>query len=164
MQEEKIIKRDKIKNAYLVVNNKDKKKNNKRKKDKKVAETTPYKKHTEQSNDKGFFYGAAGHKKKQCTNFHAWRAKNDTLLNLVYSEVNLTSVPIHMWWTDSSATTHISVSMQGYLSCQKPIESERYIYMGDDKSVEVEVIEIFKIIVMNWIFFGFEWDINCTVV
>ena len=37
--------------------------------------------------------------------------KKGTLLNLVCSEVNLTSVPKHTWWIDSSATTHISVSM-----------------------------------------------------
>ena len=96
------------------------------------------------------------HKKKPYTNFHAWRAKKDTLLNLVYYEVNLTLVPKHMWWTDSGAITYISVSMRGYLSCRKPIDGERYIYMGDGKLVEVEVIETFKIIVKNWILFGFE--------
>ena len=71
------------------------------------------------------------------------------LLNLVCSKVNLTSVTRHMWWTDSGATTHTTVSMRGCLSCRKPIDSERYIYVSDNKSIEVEVIETFKIIVKN---------------
>ena len=68
------------------------------------------------------------------------------LLNLDYSEVNLTSVPKHTCWIDSSATTHTSVSMQGYLSCQKPIDGERYIYVGDGKSIEVEAIGMFRLL------------------
>ncbi|KAJ4724491.1 hypothetical protein OWV82_003478 [Melia azedarach] len=78
---------------------------------------------------------AEGHKKKQCTNYHAWRAKRSMLLNLVCSEVNLSSVPRHTWWIDYGATTHISVSMQGCLSCRKPNDVERYIYVGDGKTV-----------------------------
>ena len=96
---------------------KNKKKKNKRKKDKKAVDTTPQKKHKEQSKDKCFFCGVIGHKKKQFTNYHVWRAKKDMLLNLVCSVVNLTSVPRHTWWIDSGATTHISVSMQDCLSC-----------------------------------------------
>ena len=90
MQEEKRIKRDRTESAHLIATSKDKKK------DKEVLDMTLQKKHKEQSNDKYFFYGAAGHKKKQCTNFHAWRAKKGTLFNLVYSEVNLMLVPRHM--------------------------------------------------------------------
>ena len=88
-----------------------------RKKDKEVAEV-PYQKkqHKEKQVDVCFFYRAVGHKKKQCTNYHSWRAKKGTLLNLVSSEVNLILVPKHTWWIDSGATTHISVSMQGCLS------------------------------------------------
>ena len=99
---------------------------------------TLQKKQKERSDDKCFFYGAARHKKKKCTNYHAWRAKKGMFLNLVYSKVNLTLVPRHMWWIDYRAITHISVSMQGCLSCQKLTDTERYVFMGDDKSVEVE--------------------------
>ena len=42
--------------------------------------------------DEYFFCGAAGHKKKQCTNYHAWCVKKGMLLNLICFEVNLTSV------------------------------------------------------------------------
>ena len=63
------------------------------------------------------------------------------LLSLVCYKVNLTSVPRHTWWLDSAATTHISLSMQGCLSClscRKPSDDERYIYVGDGNPVEVE--------------------------
>ena len=56
------------------------------------------------------------------------------LLSLVFSKVNLTSVPRHTWWIDSGATTHINVSMQG---CRKPSDGERYIYVADGKTIEV---------------------------
>ena len=122
-------------------------KGKKRKKDKEAVEV-PYQKkqHKEKKVDGCFFYGATGRKKKQCTNYHAWHAKKGTLLNLVCSEVNLTSVPKHTWWIDSGATTHISVSMQGYLSCRKPNDGERYIFVGDGKKVEVEAIGIFRLL------------------
>ena len=81
-----------------------------------ATDTTPQKKHKEQYDDKFFFCGTAGHKKKHCTNYHAWRAKKGMLLNLICSEINLTLVPRHTWWINSGATTHISVSMQGCLS------------------------------------------------
>jgi hypothetical protein len=48
--------------------------------------------------------------KKNCTNYHAWRAKKG-IFSLVYEEVNSVSVSIDTWWIDSGATTHISVSM-----------------------------------------------------
>ena len=105
-----------------------------------------------------FFYGAARHKKKQCTNYHAWHAKKGTLLNLVCSEVNLTSVPKHTWWIDSGATTHITVSMQGCLSCRKPNDGERYIFIGNGKKVEVEAIGIFRLLLKS----GTYLDLNET--
>ena len=124
VQEKERLKKEKIESAHLTGTSKDKGK--KRKKDKEAVEV-PYQKkqHKEKRVDGCFFCGAVGHKKKQCTNYHAWRAKKGTLLNIVCSEVNLTSVPKHTWWIDSGATTHISVSMQGCLSCRKPNNGER---------------------------------------
>ena len=136
-------------------------KGKKRKKDKGTAEVSYQKKqHKEKKVDGCFFCGTAGHKKKQCTNYHAWHTKKGTLLNLVYSEVNLTSVPKHTWWIDSSATTRISVSMQGCLSCRKPNDGERYIFVGDGKKVEVEVIRTFRLLLKS----GTYLDLNETFV
>ena len=144
VQEEERLKQEKIESAHLTGTSKDYGK--KRKKDKEAAEV-PYQKkqHKEKRFDGCFFCGAVGHKKKQCTNYHAWRAKKGTLLNLVFSEVNLTSVPKHTWWIDSGPTTHISVSMQGYLSCRNPNDGERYIFVGDGKKVKVEAIKTFRL-------------------
>ena len=82
------------------------------------------------------------------------------LLNLVCYEVNLTSVPRHTWWIDFDATIQISVSMQGCLSCRKPSNGERYIYVDDDKSVEVEEIDTLRLLLRS----GFYLDLNKTFV
>ena len=71
--------------------------------------------------------------------YHAWHAKKCTILTLICFEVNLTSIPINTWWLDSSATTHIAVSMQGCLSYQKLNDGERYIFVVDGKLMEIDV-------------------------
>ncbi|KAL0368209.1 UNVERIFIED_CONTAM: hypothetical protein Scaly_1039800 [Sesamum calycinum] len=58
---------------------------------------------------------------------------------LVCSEVNLTLVSRHTWWIDSGATTHISVSMQDCLSCRRPTDVERYIYVGGGKGKQTNM-------------------------
>ena len=72
----------------------------------------------------------------------------------------MTSVPKHNWWIDSGATTHISVSMQGCLSCRKPNDGERYIFVGDGKKVEVEAIGTFRLFLKSGTYF----DLNETYV
>lgn len=84
--------------------------------------------------------------KKKCHKYHAWRAKKGTFLTLVCFEVNLASVPRNTWWLDFGATANISVSMKGCLNYRKPNDVERYIYVGDGKSVEVEVIGYFRLL------------------
>ena len=70
VQEEERLKQEKIQSSHLVGTSKDKWK--KRKKDKEVVEV-PYEKkqHKEKKVDGCFFCGVAGHKKRQCTNYHA---------------------------------------------------------------------------------------------
>ena len=83
---------------------------------------------------------------EHCTNYQAQRAKKDMLLILAYSKVNLTSVPRHMWWIDSDVIIHISMSIQGCLNYRKSSDGERYIYMDNDKIVEVEAIRNFRLL------------------
>ncbi|XP_065859319.1 uncharacterized protein [Euphorbia lathyris] len=126
VQEEERLQQDKTESAHLVVASKNVHKR------KKVAGPAPQKRQKVQIPEDGcFFCKVAGHMRKDCTKYHAWRAKKGTpLLTFVCSEVNLSSVPGHTWWVDSGATTHISMSVQGCLSCRKPNDGERHIYMG----------------------------------
>ncbi|MCV5003951.1 hypothetical protein OFM39_30305, partial [Escherichia coli] len=72
----------------------------------------------------------------------------------------LASVPRNTWWLDSGATTNISVSMQGCLSYRKPNDAERRIYVGDGKSVEVEAIGHFRLLLST----GYYLDLIDTFV
>lgn len=98
--------------------------------------------------------------KNKCLKYHAWRAKKGTFLTLVCSKVNLASVPRNTWWLDSSATTNISVLIQGCLNYRKSNDVERYIYVGDCKSVEVEVVGHFRLLLS----IGFYLDLKDTFV
>ena len=50
--------------------------------------------------------------------------------------------------------------MQGCLSYRKPIDGERYIYVSDGKSIEVEAIGTFRLLLNT----GFYLDFNETFV
>ena len=86
------------------------------------------------------------HFKKECPKFVAWRIKKGTLLTLVCSKVNFTSVPSHTWWVDSCTTTHVSISLQGCLWSRPQNDSERFIYVGDGKTAKVEAIGTFRLL------------------
>ena len=90
--------------------------------------------------------------KRECTKYDVWHAKKGTLLTLVCYEVNLTSVSRHTWWMVSGATTHISVSMQCCLSYRKSNDAERFIYVGNGKSVETEAIGNFRLLLKTGCF------------
>ena len=60
--------------------------------------------------------------------------------------LNLTwLLPNHTWWIDTGATTHISVTIQGCLRRQVPIDAERFIYMGNDNKTLVKAIDLFRL-------------------
>ena len=55
--------------------------------------------------------------------------------------------------------------MQGCLSYRETNDAERFIYMGDGKSVEVEVIGHFRLLLNTELFFfGFERDFYYIVI
>ncbi|KAK9690672.1 hypothetical protein RND81_09G145600 [Saponaria officinalis] len=92
-----------------------------------------------------YFCGKPGHIKKNCTRYHAWLAKQTkkgTFLNLVCSEVNLASVPRNTWC--------------GCLKHRRPIDGERYIYVGDGKSVEVDAIGTFRLLLRTGLYLDLE--------
>ncbi|GMI70291.1 hypothetical protein HRI_000698400 [Hibiscus trionum] len=143
VQEEDRLKRDKTESAHLASASKDK---GKKRMYQNEAAKGPAQKKQERVPINCYFCEKPGHLKKDCTKYHAWRAKKGMNLILVCSEVNLASVPRNTWWLDSGATTHISVSMQGCLSYRKPNDGERNIFVGDGKSVEVEAIVHFRLL------------------
>ena len=63
-----------------------------------------------------------GHYQKDCLKRRQWfKKKGKCLIKGFVSvcfESNLTEVPSNTWWLDSGATTHISNTMQGFLSIQ----------------------------------------------
>ena len=142
VQEEDRLKHDHVESAHLASTSKTKGKKRKAPE----AAKGPEQKKPVQNKDLCFFCKKSGHQKKNCTKYHAWRAKKGTLLALVCSEVNLASVPRNTWWIDSGATTHISVSMQGCLNYRQPTDAERCIYVGDGQSVDVEAIGHFRLL------------------
>ena len=94
---------------------------------------------------KCYFCGKKGHVKKDCSKRRAWFEKKGMNLSFVCSETNLAEVPSNTWWIDSGATTHVSNSMQGFLTSRKPKESERFIYMGNRLKAEVIAVGTYRL-------------------
>ena len=146
VQEEERLKQDKIESAHLASTSKDKGKKRKRNTDKNEAAKSLAQNKQKKDENNCFFCKKSRHVKKECTKNHAWRAKKGMFLNFICSENNLASIPRNTWWLDSYATSNINVSMQGCLIYRKPINAERYIYVGDGTSVEMEVIGHFRLL------------------
>ena len=83
--------------------------------------------------------------KKDCPKYAKWLVKNGKLNNFVCSEVNLALIPNHIWWIDTSATTHISVTLQGCLRSRVSINAKRFIYIGNGNKAHIEVIGLFRL-------------------
>ena len=99
VQEEERLKLEKTESAHLAFTLKSKRKRPQKKEvvDKDSQKEQQKNRSTNFENKSCFFCGNPNHKKKQCTNYHAWCTKKGMLLSLVYSEVNLVSAPRHTW-------------------------------------------------------------------
>ena len=60
-------------------------------------------------------------------------------------ESNVIDVPSDTWWVDSSATIHVSNSMQVVISIRSPTSLEQYMYMGDGTTVKVDFLEVIRL-------------------
>ena len=61
-------------------------------------------------------------------------------------------MPIHTWWVDSGATTHVSIFLQGCLWSRPPNDAERFIYVSDDKMAKVEAIGTFGLLLKTSVY------------
>lgn len=96
--------------------------------------------------DKCHFCGKSGHYQKDCLKRKAWFEKKGKFNVLVCFESNLTEVPYNTWWIDSGCTTHVSNTMQGFLTTQTISPHERFIFMGNRVKVPVEAIGTYRLI------------------
>ena len=154
VQEEEMIKKDKTESAHLALTYQKKKRKRAKDSNKDTTEGTSKQKKGK-TQDKEFtcyFYKKAGHFKKEYPKFVTWRIKKGTLLTLICFEVNLTFVPIHIWWVDFGATTHVSISLQSCLWSRRPNDYERFIYVGDGKTVKVEAIGTFRLLLKTGVY------------
>ena len=148
VQEEDRMRQHKVESAHLASTSSF---GNKMRKGKQTAIQGPQKKQKDDSKGQKsekqcFFCKNPSHMKKDCTKYHAWRAKKGKSFALVCTEVNLVSMPRYTWWLDSGTTTHISVSMQGCLNYRTPSDEEKYIHMGIGNSAEVQGIGTSKLL------------------
>ncbi|KAL8121655.1 hypothetical protein AgCh_018404 [Apium graveolens] len=152
VQEEERVLREKTESAHLESSSHDKK----RKRGKDIASGKP-KHQLQEKRNKGttcYFCKKAGHMKKECSKYVAWRVKKGKTCVFVCSEVNLAFVPKDTWWVGSGATTHISVSMKDCLWSQPPIDAERFIYVGDDNNVSVVAVGTFRFLLKTGVYLG----------
>ncbi|RDY05986.1 hypothetical protein CR513_10102, partial [Mucuna pruriens] len=130
------------KSTYFASISQNKKRKNIKGKPKKDEEFTEY------------FCKKSRHMKKHCPKYVAWHVKKGKFLALVCSEVNLTFVPKDTWWVHCGATTHISVTMQGFLWSRLPSDYERFIFVNDGNKLKTKFIldlfETFGVPSLRW--------------
>jgi len=56
--------------------------------------------------------------------------------------LNFVDVPIHTWWFDSSTTTHLSHSLQGFTT-RRAAGPEEQLYLGTGGKVQVKFVGFF---------------------
>ncbi|XP_012850957.1 PREDICTED: uncharacterized protein LOC105970669 [Erythranthe guttata] len=105
-----------------------------------------------------YFSNKKGHVKKDCEKCKAGSEKKGIHLSFVRYESNLIEVSSYTWWFDSGATTHITNSLQGFLTTQKPEESEKYICMGNRVKSKVAFVGTYRLILET----GHKMDIENT--
>ena len=64
----------------------------------------------------------------------------------VYFESNLYEVPSNTWWLDSGATTHVSNTMHGFLTCQSTNLNDNFLFMGNQMKASIEGIGTYRLV------------------
>ena len=102
--------------------------------------------HKKESGNKCHFCYKVGHLKKDCLKRKAWFEKKGKPCALVCFESNFTEVPHNTWWIDSGSTTHISNTMQGFLTIQTIKSNESFVFMGNRNKVPVKGIGTYRLV------------------
>ena len=87
-----------------------------------------------------------GHYKKDYLKRKAWFERKGEPNALVCFESNLVEVPHNTWWIDFGCTTHVSYTMQGFLTTQTIIPNENFIFIGNQVKVPIEAIGTYCLI------------------
>ncbi|KAG6619845.1 hypothetical protein I3842_13G106500 [Carya illinoinensis] len=107
-------------------------------------------------NDQCTFCKKKGHWQKYCFKFKVWLEKkkkkknsSGTSLALVCFESSLVDVPLNSWWIDSSASIHITNSLQWFISKRRPSENEVSLCVWNGVQVKVEFIGV-SLVLLIW--------------
>ncbi|KAK6163517.1 hypothetical protein DH2020_000381 [Rehmannia glutinosa] len=95
----------------------------------------------EHNNLKCRFCGKPGHFQKDCLKHKAWFEKKGMINAFVCFESNLVEVPHNTWWLDFGCTTHISNTIQGFLTTQTINPNEKYVFMGNRVKARLKPLE-----------------------
>ncbi|KAG6517285.1 hypothetical protein ZIOFF_020670 [Zingiber officinale] len=112
----------------------------------KICESSAKIQKKESNKNKCHFCGKFGHFQKDCQKRKAWFEKKGKLIAYVCLESNLTEVPHNTWWLDSGGTTHVSNTMQGFLTIQTISPNEKFVLMGNRVKVPVEAVGTYRLI------------------
>ena len=96
--------------------------------------------------DKCHFCKNEGHYRKDCLKRKAWFEKKGIFNAFVCFESNLSEVPSNTWWLDSSATTHVSNTMQGFLTFQSTNLNDNFFFMGNLIKAPIEGMGTYRLV------------------
>ena len=86
------------------------------------------------------------HFQKDCLKPKAWFEKKGKLNSFVCFKSNLSEVPHNTWRLDSGATTHVSNTMQGFLSIRTTNPTNDFLFMGNRMKAAIEGIGTYRLV------------------
>ena len=91
------------------------------------------------------FCGKSRHFQKDFLKRKSLFEKKGELNAHVCFESNLTEVPHNTWWIDYGCTTHVSNTMQGFLTIQTISPNEKFVFMENRVKAPVEAIRTYRL-------------------
>ena len=113
----------------------------------------------EHMTEKCHFCKKAGHYQKDCHKRKAWFEKKGIFNTFVCYESNLSEVPNNTWWLDSGATTHVTNTMQGFLTIRTTKSRNDFLFMGNRMKAPVEGIGTYRLVLDT----GYQLDLYDTL-